>query len=1024
MRLRKQIFTTSLGLCFAGTFIILVTIISSIGQAKSLYALTDHHASTLTVFHIQGYNLRYQAHVNVSKYATDAVGIAIDSNLKLLFITYESSSIIAWVNAETLAQEGFITVPWASSLAGIVVDEAKQRVYAVERDTDRLYICEWDEERESLVLLDPPYVILTDLDNNGVWGLALDETTGRLYVGNNTTLVHFYDTSNWTHLGTRDVGLPMADVAVDPQNEQHNAYLYIGALYRREGQGHFFLVKHDLGARLPRVSNKEEFTTEGWYVGQAYCEDTCNIINEIGTVPIGLAVDPDSSLLYITTSDHQVRVYDCSVSPFLLTYSVDTGGTSAGAGICVPAKDVSYKWPLALGITDNTAQDDCVSLGDHVTYTINYGNTITKLSDPNYVGVVKEVVIIDYLPPGVTFDSASDNGFYDANLHTVMWDIGMLSPGDSDFVIVTVKMNENAEQGSTITNYCEIIGQSTHNIATVHTPVCHWSSWNPEPANGATGVKQAPFLCWSPADKAFWHDVYLGIDEAAVASARTATAGIYQGRQNTTSYAPGELPWGKTYYWRIDEIDNLNPQSVWKGDVWSFTTADYITVDDYEDYDDYDNRIFETWIDGFGYTDPPPGYHGNNTGSTIGYVDPPFTEQTIIHGGRQSMPFGYNNVAWPFYSMAERTWNVPQDWTRDGVKALTLWFRGLPKCVGSFSFDEKIDTYTMTARGAGIGGRFDQFHYAYKRLSGTGAIVAKVISVSNTGDWAKAGVMIRDTLEPDSAFSSVYITPDNGCRFQARFVKGADSGVDNVTDEQKAIKVPYWVKLERRTGNSFMAYYSRNPATEPWHQIVSNPQIIAMSSDVYIGLVLTSHNTNEACVAEFANVATTGTVGGHWTSEDVGIVSNSVERLYVVIEDSAGKSKEVSHPDPNATVLNTWQEWNIDLKEFSNAGINLSRVKKVYIGVGDKDSPQPGGTGMLYFDDFRLYRPRCLPSLLKPDNDLSGNCIVDFADFAIMSQQWLNSGTDLIADLDKDSDVDLNDCAALVDTWLDELLWP
>lgn len=995
MQLGKQILTIS--------FIILVTIITSTGQAKSLYALTDHHASTLTVFHIQGYNLRYQAHVNVTKYATDAVGIAIDSNLKLLFITYESSSAIAWVNAETLAQEGFLTVPGASSLAGIVVDESKQRVYAVERDSNRLYTCEWDEDRESLVLLNPPYVTLTDLGGNGVWGLALDETTGRLYVGNNTTLVHFYDTNNWTHLGTRDVGLPMADVAVDPKNEQHNVYLYIGALYRREGQGYFFLVKHDLGAD---------------------CEDTCNITNEIGTVPIGLAVDPDTGLLYITTSDHQVRVYDCSVSPFLLTYSVNTGGTSAGAGICVPTKDVSYKWPLALGITDNTANDDCVSLGGHVTYTINYGNTITKLSDPNYVGLVKDVVVIDYLPPGVTFDSASDNGIYDANLHTVMWDIGMLLPGAADFVILTVKMNENAEQGSTITNYCEIIGQSIHNIAKVHTPVCHWISWNPEPANGATGVKQTPFLCWSPADKAVLHDVYLGIDENAVADAHIATAGIYQGRQNTTSYAPGELQWGKTYYWRIDEVDNLNPQSVWKGDVWSFTTADYITIDDYESYDDYDNRIFETWIDGFGYTDPQPGHRGNNTGSTIGYVDPPFTEQTIIHGGKQSMPFGYNNVTWPFYSMAERTWDVPQDWTRDGVKALTLWFRGLPKCVGSFSFDEKIDAYTMTANGKGIGGQFDQFHYAYKRLSGTGAIVAKVISVSNTSGWAKAGVMIRDTLEPDSAFSSMYITPNNGCRFQARFVKGANSGIDNVTDEQKDIKVPYWVKLERKTGNSFMAYYSSNPAAEPWHPMASNPQIIAMSSDVYIGLALTSHNINEECVAQFANAAITGTVSGQWTSKDIGIVSNSVERLYVAVEDPAGKSKEVSHPDTNATVLNTWQEWNIDLKEFSNAGINLSRVKKVYIGVGDKDSPKPGGTGTLYFDDFRLYRPRCLPLFVKPDNDLSGNCVVDFADFAIMSQQWLNRGAALIADLDKDSDVDLNDCAALIDTWLDELLWP
>jgi len=1002
MQLKKQVLTTS--------FIILVPmyigIISGTGQAKSLYAITDHHASTLNVYEIQGDHLRYQAHINVTKYGTDPAGIAIDSNLKLLFITYESSAVIEWVNAETLAQEGFITIPGVSNLAGIVVDEAKQRVYAVERDSNRLYICAWDGNKEKLVLMNPPYVTLTDLGGHGVWGLALDETTGRLYVGNNTTMVHFYDTNNWVHLGMRDVGLPMADVAVDPNNGQHNAYLYIGALYRRAGQGHFFLVKHDL---------------EDFY------EETSNITSEIGTVPIGLAVDPDSGLLYTTTSDRQVRVYNCSELPFILTYSVDTPGGSGGAGICVPTKDVSYKWPLALHITDNTADNDCISMDGQLTYTINYGNTITKPSDPNYVGIVNDVVIIDYLPPGVDFDSASDNGVYDANLHTVTWDIGILSPGNTDYVNVTVNVNENAEQGGTIINYCAIKGESIRNTATELTALCHWSSWNPNPPNGATGVKSAeggPTLCWSPGDKAVQHDVFLGTNEAAVVNAHAATVGIYRGRQFATIYNPGELEWGQTYYWRIDEVYNLDPHSPWKGNIWSFTTADYITVDDFEDYDDYTNRIFETWIDGFGYTDPPPGHHGNSTGSTIGYVDPPFTEQTIVHSGQQSMPFGYNNVTWPFYSMAERTWVVPQDWTRNGVKVLTLWFRGLPKSVCSFSLDEKIDIYTMTAGGMGIGGESDQFHYAYKRLSGVGAIVVKVISVSNTHDWAKAGVMIRDTLDPDSAFSAVYITPDNGCIFQARFAKGADSNADMVTDEQESIKAPYWVKLERRVGNSFMAYYSKNPATDPWHPMGSNTQIIAMSPDVYIGLALTSHNTKQACVAQFADVATTGTVSGHWKSQDIGIVSNSVERLYVAIEDSAAKFLEVNNTDPNATVLDMWQEWNIDLKEFSNAGVNLSSVKKMYIGVGDKNSTTPGGEGMLYFDDFRLYRPRCLPSILKPDNDLSGNCVVDFADFAIMSRQWLNIGTDLMADLDKDSDVDLNDCAALADTWLDELLWP
>jgi len=654
--------------------------------------------------------------------------------------------------------------------------------------------------------------------------------------------VHFYDTKDWMHLGMRNVGRPMADVAVDPNNGQHNAYLYIGALYRRAGQGHYFLVKHDL---------------------EAPSENACNIESEIGTVPIGLAVSPASSLVYTTTSDQQVRVYDCSRTPFICTYSENTGGISAGAGICVPTKDVSYKWPLALSKTDNTAHNDCASIGEYVTYTISYGNPITNLRDPNYVGDVKSVVIIDYLPLGTDFDSASDDGIYDANLHTVTWDIGMLSPGDRGSVKVTVKINENIEQGSAIINSCEIEGESTHNMATVRTSICRWCSWNPSPADEATGVKQTPTLRWSPGDKAAQHDLYLGTDEAKVSNADTTTAGIYRGQQTATSFAPGELQWSQTYYWRVDEVNNLEPQSPWKGNVWSFTTADYIIVDDFEDYNDYSNRIFQTWIDGFGYTDPSPGHPGNGTGSTVGYVDPPFTEQIIVHEGKQSMPFYYNNVSWPYYSMTERIWDVPQDWTRDAVIALTLWFRGLPRSVGSFGFDEATGICTITADGSGIAGQSDQFHYVYKRLSGTAVFVAKVLSVSNTHNWAKAGVMIRDALTPDSAFAAMVVTPENGCGFQARFTKGGYSDFGGLTDQKMSIKAPCWVSLtsslvarrsghgSRATGHVLEAYYSSDPATDPWHSMEWNPQIIVMPSDVYIGLVLTSHNSNKVCVFNF-----------------------------------------------------------------------------------------------------------------------------------------------------------------------------
>jgi len=193
----------------------------------------------------------------------------------------------------------------------------------------------------------------------------------------------------------------------------------------------------------------------------------------------------------------------------------------------------------------------------------------------------------------------------------------------------------------------------------------------PTPGRGATDVTHAPTLLWVAGDQAARHDVYFGEQAEAVANATSATAGIYQGRQrlDLTTFPPGTLAWNKTYYWRIDEVNDAHPDSPWKGSLWSFTTANFIVVDDFESYtDDEGSRIYETWIDGW----------TNNTGSVVGHLQAPFAERTIIHTGRQAMPLSYDNASPPYYAQAELTWATPQDWTVEGVNTLTLSFRGDP----------------------------------------------------------------------------------------------------------------------------------------------------------------------------------------------------------------------------------------------------------------------------------------------------------------------------------------------------------
>ena len=285
------------------------------------------------------------------------------------------------------------------------------------------------------------------------------------------------------------------------------------------------------------------------------------------------------------------------------------------------------------------------------------------------------------------------------------------------------------------------------------------------PPSGATDVKQTTILTWAAGDYAASHEVYFGTDQEAVRNADTSSP-EYKGSRNlgSESYDPGKLDWDTTYFWRVDEVNNTNPQSPWVGGVWSFTTANFLIVDDFEDYDTGDNQIWYAWKDGLGYGTPgiDPYYAGNGSGSAVGDENTgSYTEETIVHRGRQSMPLFYdNNMQGKFtYSEAELTLTYPRDWTENNVNTLTIWFRG--------------------------------------------------------------------------------------------------------------------------------------------------------------------------------------------------ISDNAAETLYVALNGNA----VVFHGNPNAALLDTWTEWNIDLQAFADQGVNVANVNTIAIGFGDKENPQPGGSGSAYFDDIRLYRP-------------------------------------------------------------------
>jgi hypothetical protein len=187
-------------------------------------------------------------------------------------------------------------------------------------------------------------------------------------------------------------------------------------------------------------------------------------------------------------------------------------------------------------------------------------------------------------------------------------------------------------------------------------------AFSPQPAVGATDVRVETDLLWRPGREAASHTVYIGADSNAVADGLVSGTSVAAHR-----YAPADLLFATEYFWKVDEVGDAG---VRPGDVWSFTTEDYASVDDFESYTDdmeAEETIWHTWIDGL--TD-------GKSGSQVGHDAAPFAETTVVHGGRQSMLLLYDNADFAF-SEATRTFDASQNWTVRGIKTLSIHFAGV-----------------------------------------------------------------------------------------------------------------------------------------------------------------------------------------------------------------------------------------------------------------------------------------------------------------------------------------------------------
>ncbi len=402
--------------------------------------------------------------------------------------------------------------------------------------------------------------------------------------------------------------------------------------------------------------------------------------------------------------------------------TVDGSGINADDQASVKAADMWLAYPPAEGTLYIQYEfDSLYRLHEMLVWNYNV------LFEP-MLGFGLKDVTVEYSDNGTDWTALGDVEFARATATTTYTANTIVSFGGA--AARYVRLNVNSGYG--------LIGQ--YGLSEVRFMYIPAYARQPQPADGATDVEIGTALAWRSGRNAASHEVHLGTDPAALTLAGTV---------DSPTFAPEGIEFGSTYYWQIVEVNEADAVTAWPGDVWSFSTQEYVLIDGFETYDDNldaKTTIFDTWLDGW----------VNGSGSTVGYLNAPFAEQTIVHSGRQSMPLAYDNSASPFYSEAEFDLGGT-DLMTGGAVSLRLFFHG-----------------------------------------------------------------------------------------------------------------------------------------------------------------------------DAANVAAT---------------------LYVAIEDGAGNVAVAAHPDPDAALADSWQEWVIPYSELTAGGVNLSRATTIYIGLGDRNSPTAGGTGLVFIDD-------------------------------------------------------------------------
>lgn len=469
----------------------------------------------------------------------------------------------------------------------------------------------------------------------------------------------------------------------------------------------------------------------------------------------------------------------------------------------------------------------------------------------------------------------------------------------------------------------------------VQTPSSGQAGW-PVPSEYARHISLNPTLDWRAGN---WtqaiqgHAVYFGMDYNDVNDAQPGNPlGVYMGTQDSNSYATGPLCPGATCYWRIDEYNDANGDSPWKGRVWQFTTT------------------------GGEANEPGPA-----TGAVALGVPPELSWKAGAWATQHDIYFGASQAD-VLDATTASTQGVYKGRQASSTYALGNLDYNLAADATYYWRVDEINESNATGLWAGDVWEFKNVEY---------------FIVDDFDHYADTNAMLQKW---QTGYESCFETIGNG---QIEWHDGA-------------LRYNY-----HNNGSTGTDYFSE--ARLVYQQGV----------DWTGGGVLPDNDRIRSIAISYLGAADND-------------ADPNYDRMYAAVEDTDGNFSVVYSADPNANKAVTWQKLNIDLNDFNGSGVNLTSVKFLYLGFGIRCNEDfPGGTGIVMFDDIRLYQRRCVPEY-GPIGDITDDCKVNLNDVKFMGQEWLTDDptADISPPANPDGIVNFSDFVVMAGNWLNEQFWP